>query len=76
MKTSQMTTGNGYLFRACYSKSQTPSLIFNRDEEAERGEEKLYNERRKGFRCSVLESYWHVEAGDGLTKSEIFCEGS
>lgn len=41
MKTSQMTTGNGYLFRACYSKSQPPSLMFDRDEEA--------REERKSF---------------------------
>ena len=65
MKTSQMMTGNGYLFRACYYKRQPPSLMFHRDEATERGEEKLYNERRKGFRCSLLESYWHVEAGVG-----------
>ena len=76
MKTSQMMTGNGCLFRACYSKRQPPSLMFDRDGEAERGEEKFYNERRKGFRCSLLESYWHVVAGGGLTKSEKSCEGS
>ena len=54
MKTSQMTTGNGYLFRACYSKSQPPSLIFNRDEEAERGEESFL--MKEGKASDVL--YW------------------
>ena len=38
-----MMTGNGYLFRACYSKRKPPSLMFDRDEEEEIGEDKLYN---------------------------------
>ena len=38
--------------------------------------ESFIMKKRKGFRYALIRSYWHVEAGGGLTKSGTSYESS
>ena len=71
MKTNQMRTLRGSLFRACSSKGVSHHCShFGRDTKAGRGAGKLDSGKKGAF---LDEGCWPLEAGGGLTGSRAPC---
>lgn len=70
---NQMSTGKGYLFRACSSKEIT-YLHVDKNSKTGKGVGKGFQlERREGFRCALIGGSWLEEAVDRLIRSRASC---